>query len=143
MTELPVRSRGVLALVPQLCTSCLICARECPCWCIRIDSHTQTVPAPQGGRERTEHVLDGFSVDYSVCMYCGICVDVCPADALHWSPEFAYAAASREELVHDRDRVAGWLSTVPPPAPLDPHAPDAGELGGAGSGGNSHPRRTR
>jgi NADH-quinone oxidoreductase subunit I len=144
LPDLPPRSRGVIALVEENCTSCMLCARECPDWCIYIDSHKETIPATTpGGRDRQRNVLDRFAIDFSLCMYCGICVDVCPADALHWSPEFAYAAASREELVHDRDRVAGWLSTVPPPAPLDPHAPDAGELGGAGSGGNSHPRRTR
>lgn len=139
MTVLPNRSHGVLALVPDLCTACMLCARECPCWCIEITSHTQTRPAPAGGRERTEHVLDAFVVDYSVCMYCGICVEVCPADALHWSPQFAYAAPAAGDLRHDRERVAGWLPTVPPPPPLDPAAPDPGEL----AAGNTRRRRAR
>ena len=36
---LPPRSRGVIALLEENCTSCMLCARECPDWCIYIDSH--------------------------------------------------------------------------------------------------------
>ncbi|MFN8172940.1 MAG: 4Fe-4S binding protein [Candidatus Nanopelagicales bacterium] len=35
-------------------------------------------------RPRSVSVLDRFAIDYALCMYCGICVDVCPFDALHW-----------------------------------------------------------
>src|SRR6185312_12958730 len=31
---LPPRSRGVIALTEENCTSCMLCARECPDWCI-------------------------------------------------------------------------------------------------------------
>src|SRR5699024_2533665 len=31
---LPERSRGVIALLEENCTSCMLCARECPDWCI-------------------------------------------------------------------------------------------------------------
>ena len=30
----------------------MLCARECPDWCIYIDSHKETLPAVEGGRER-------------------------------------------------------------------------------------------
>ena len=59
--ELPPRTRGVIALVEENCTVCMLCARECPDWCIYIDSHKETIPAPPGGgRERTRNVLDRF-----------------------------------------------------------------------------------
>ncbi|MDQ1697417.1 MAG: NADH-quinone oxidoreductase subunit, partial [Frankiaceae bacterium] len=32
--ELPPRSRGVIALFEENCTVCMLCARECPDWCI-------------------------------------------------------------------------------------------------------------
>ena len=32
-----------IRLISSLCTSCMICARECPTWCISIDSHTEAV----------------------------------------------------------------------------------------------------
>ena len=88
--ELPPRSRGVIGLLEENCTVCMLCARECPDWCIYIESHKQTLPAPEGGRPRVRNVLDRFAIDFSLCMYCGICIEVCPYDALFWSPEFGY-----------------------------------------------------
>jgi NADH-quinone oxidoreductase subunit I len=130
--ELPPRSRGVIALIEENCTSCMLCARECPAWCIHIDSHQETVPAPLGGgRDRTRTVLDRFAVDFSVCMYCSICIEVCPFDALHWSPEFAYAEGDIRELTHEKDRLRGWMWTVPAPPALDEHAEPAKEVGAA------------
>src|SRR5690606_15546683 len=41
--DLPPRSRGVIALFEENCTVCMLCARECPDWCIYIDSHKETV----------------------------------------------------------------------------------------------------
>ncbi|MFL6171015.1 MAG: 4Fe-4S binding protein, partial [Ornithinibacter sp.] len=100
--DLPPRSRGVIALLEENCTSCMLCARECPDWCIYIDSHKETIPATtEGGRERQRNVLDRFAIDFSLCMYCGICIEVCPFDALHWSPEFEYAEHERDLLTHE------------------------------------------
>jgi NADH:ubiquinone oxidoreductase subunit 6 (subunit J)/ferredoxin len=70
---LPPRSRGVIALLEENCTVCMLCARECPDWCIHIDSHKETLPAEGGGRARQRNVLDRFAIDFSLCMYCGIC----------------------------------------------------------------------
>ncbi len=85
--DLPSRSRGVIALLAENCTSCMLCARECPDWCIYIESHKETAPPQvEGGRARTTNSLDRFAIDYSLCMYCGICIEVCPFDALFWSP---------------------------------------------------------
>ena len=81
LAGLPARSRGVIALLEENCTVCMLCARECPDWCIYIESHKETVPAPDGGRPRVRNVLDRFAIDFSLCMYCGICVEACPYDA--------------------------------------------------------------
>ncbi|HEX7462953.1 MAG TPA: 4Fe-4S ferredoxin, partial [Dermatophilaceae bacterium] len=32
--QLPPRTRGVIALLEENCTSCMLCSRECPDWCI-------------------------------------------------------------------------------------------------------------
>src|SRR5260370_41881395 len=92
--DLPPRSRGVIALLEENCTVCMLCARECPDWCIYIDSHKEPEPGPHDGpggrgRPRVRNVLDRFAVDFSLCMYCGICIEVWPYDGLFWSPEFA------------------------------------------------------
>ena len=79
----------------------MICARECPSWCITIDSHTEPVEhLPPGTRERTSNVLDRFEIDWSLCMYCGICVDECPFDALEWVGDHTLAAPSLTRLTH-------------------------------------------
>ena len=127
--QLPPRTRGVIGLLEENCTVCMLCARECPDWCIYIDSHKETQPPQtEGGRARVHNVLDRFAIDYALCMYCGICVDVCPFDALFWSPEFEYASHGVQELTHERDRLRDWMWTVPAP-PADAGVktqPDAG-----------------
>ena len=109
MSALPDRSRGVIALIDDKCTSCMLCARECPSWCIHIDSHPEATAPPAGGRQRTEAVLDRFAIDWSVCMYCGICIEVCPFDALEWATAHRYAEPDADALLHERERLADWL----------------------------------
>mgnify|MGYP003380730833 FL=1 len=95
----------------------MICARECPDWCIHIDSHTETIPAPSPrGRPRTVAVLDDFVIDMGHCQHCGICVEVCPFDALEWVAQAAPAEASTAALRHDRERLAGLLPHTGPAA---------------------------
>jgi NADH-quinone oxidoreductase subunit I len=125
--SLPVRSRGVIGLLEENCTCCMLCVRECPDWCIYIDAHTESEPATDGAvRTRTRNVLDRFAIDYALCMYCGICVEVCPFDALFWSPEYDYAEADIEGLTHERQELREWMWTVPAPAAPDPNARPVG-----------------
>jgi NADH-quinone oxidoreductase subunit I len=114
--DLPPRSRGVIALLEENCTSCMLCARECPDWCIYIESHKETLPpAVEGGRERSRNVLDRFAIDFALCMYCGICIEACPFDALFWTPEFEYASYDIGSLTHEKDVLREWMWTVPAP----------------------------
>lgn len=92
---------GSIRLIEPACTSCMICARECPSWCITISSHTEPIEGlPPGARERTRNVLDLFTIDWSLCMYCGICVDECPFDALAWVADHTLSATHLTRLTH-------------------------------------------
>ena len=113
--DLPPRTRGVIALKEANCTVCYKCSRECPDWCIYIDAHKETHEPASGGRGRSMKVLDRFAIDYALCMYCGICVEVCPFDALFWSPEFEYAEYDIVELTHEKEKLEEWTYTVLPP----------------------------
>jgi NADH-quinone oxidoreductase subunit I len=117
--NLPARTRGVIALKEANCTVCYKCSRECPDWCIYIDAHKETHEPAGGGRARSAKVLDRFAIDYALCMYCGICVEVCPFDALFWSPEYEYSEPRIAELLHDKDKLGEWMDTVPEPEPLE------------------------
>lgn len=93
-------TRGILALDPAKCTSCMLCVRECPTWCMSLDSH-QAIDAETAAlpRPRTVNVLDDFRIDFARCMNCGICVEVCPFDALTWQAESDYPESARAGLV--------------------------------------------
>jgi len=130
--DLAPRTRGVIALMDENCTVCMLCSRECPDWCIYIESHKETVPpAKEGGRARTRNVLDRFAIDFSLCMYCGICIEVCPFDALWWSPEFEYSEYHMDGLLHEKEKLREWADTVPPPPPLEEGAVPPAEVSDA------------
>src|SRR5439155_11065809 len=116
--NLPPRTRGVIALKEENCTVCWKCSRECPDWCIYTETHTETHPPASGGRARSVKVLDRFAIDYALCMYCGICVEVCPFDALFWAPDFEYAEYDIVEMTHEKQRLEEWTYRVLPPPPL-------------------------
>lgn len=117
-SQTPRAGHGVIALRASSCTSCMICARECPDWCIEIDAHQEVQGATgkqpgRAGRTRTVDVLDSFVIDFGLCMYCGICIEVCPHDALFWSPEATPVERGRADLRQDEDRLGTWLRSAP------------------------------
>src|SRR5438309_7448729 len=126
--NLPPRTRGVIALKEENCTVCYKCSRECPDWCIYIDAHKETHEPAAGGRGRSVKVLDRFAIDYALCMYCGICVEVCPFDALFWAPDFEYAEYDIHELTHEKERLEDWTYKVLPPPALEEGAEPPEEM---------------
>lgn len=177
----PPRSRGLIALDPAACTSCMLCARECPDWCIHISSHAEAAaaspdpaareaarlvpgsgsgdatpvrgrsgPPAQGtgrtgrsgaaGRAPIVHRLDRFAIDFGLCLYCGICVEACPFDALFWAPA-SVPPGTLVDLLAEADRLDGWRADVPAPAPLEAGAvPPAPKDSGRGHGGGRRAR---
>jgi len=107
--------RGVIALNPADCTSCMLCVRQCPTWCISLESHQAPDPnQPAGARERLVNVLDDFVIDFGKCMSCGVCVEVCPFDALQWESEIDYAESDKTELAHSKNKLAEhWVEIRP------------------------------
>lgn len=88
-----------ISLIEDTCTSCTLCVRECPAWCIHLDSHSVEVSEEGARRPRKVNVLDSFEIDYSLCMYCGVCIDVCPFDALAWDEHRALITTNREDML--------------------------------------------
>jgi NADH-quinone oxidoreductase subunit I len=131
--DLPARTRGVIALKQENCTVCYQCSRECPDWCIYIDAHKEAHDPASGGKARSAKILDRFAIDYALCMYCGICVEVCPFDALFWSPEFEYGEYEIDLMTHEKERLQEWTYEVLPPPELEsgvvpPPSPEVEEV---------------
>ena len=58
------------------------------------------------GSERNEQTrrkeLTTFTYDTSRCMFCGLCEDACPVDALELTQDFELASYTREGAIWDR-----------------------------------------
>lgn len=90
---------GTIELSESACTSCMLCVRECPTWCIELTSHTEQISEEGARRPRSVAVLDSFTIDWGLCMFCGICVEVCPFDALWWTGELEPTASTARDLI--------------------------------------------
>ncbi len=81
------------------CVACDICAKECPPKCIHIvkDADEQNKPLK---RPKV------FNIDYSICMNCGICEEVCPFDAIYMDHTFELGEYGRfNDLNYTKDRL--------------------------------------
>ena len=47
-----------------------------------------------------------YDIDMTKCIYCGLCQEACPVDAIVEGPNFEYATETREELFYDKQREA-------------------------------------
>jgi NADH-quinone oxidoreductase subunit I len=81
------------------CVACDICAKECPPKCITI-----VRDADKDGKPLKKPKV--FDIDFSICMNCGICEEVCPFDAIFMDHEFELAEYGRfEELNYRKERL--------------------------------------
>ena len=74
------------------CTACTICEAECPPKCIYIVKDTVKKPDYLGKLQNQPRIFD---IDISVCMGCGICVEVCPFESIKMDQVFELSGADR------------------------------------------------
>ncbi len=77
-----------------LCIACDLCALACPEHLIVVGSERN----PQTRRKE----LTNFTYDTSRCMFCGLCEDACPTDALELTQDFEMAGYERQGAILDR-----------------------------------------
>ncbi|MCX7957563.1 MAG: 4Fe-4S binding protein [Deltaproteobacteria bacterium] len=80
--------RGLLEVDTGLCTGCLACQRNCPIGVILVEVS-----------KGTERFITRFDIDAAKCMYCGLCTEACPTNALRHTKEFAYSVDDIRKLI--------------------------------------------
>ena len=46
-----------------------------------------------------------FEIDMIRCIYCGMCEEVCPEQAIYLRKDYAITGHNREEMVHDKEKL--------------------------------------
>ena len=126
----------------ELCIGCLQCERICPSKVIAIKGPFKR-ESPISGKKRG--YADDFTLDLSACIFCELCVQVCPTDAIVMTREPEQPEFSREALVltmeklyaNEKLKQRAWgdgtrlmqMQTAPKPAKVDAAAPVAGGEG--------------
>jgi NADH-quinone oxidoreductase subunit I len=76
------------------CTACSICEINCPNGSIEVIS--KQVEKEDG---KTKKELDIYKYHLDMCTFCGICIKVCPQDAIIFSQGFEHAVYNKEKLI--------------------------------------------
>ncbi len=78
------------------CVACELCARICPCNCITV------VPFEDEKEERRPFK---FELDSRRCMYCGLCEDACPEQAIALGSYFEYSSFDDKDMVLNKEQL--------------------------------------
>ncbi len=128
MRELPPRFRGAVGLLPhpetgrEKCVGCGLCPQICPVDCITIGVVEDETPGanhldewhpfehyylkgmdPLDTRPRKMEYY--YEINETRCLYCGLCVEVCPVEAIIMSHHFEMATDNRGETVYEKDKL--------------------------------------
>jgi NADH-quinone oxidoreductase subunit I len=96
---MPKRFRGPVELIRNResgepnCVVCMACQKACPSACILIEGHK-----PEGSLRRVPTL---FTLDFTACSLCGLCVESCRFDALRFSREYNLASLCKEDYQMD------------------------------------------
>ena len=87
------------------CTACKICETNCPNGTIRITTITET----DKETGKSKKILDQYLYDIGSCIFCGMCTQSCPQDAIDWSNNFEHAVYTSGRLVKQLNKEGSSL----------------------------------
>lgn len=108
--EMPERSRGIVVLLSDKetgelnCTACMLCMRACPTAAIQIE---------RDKNENNKWYAKSFTVDNTICCFCGLCEDACNFDAIKLATKYEHSVYDQSELVWDIRRLQEEGRDVP------------------------------
>ncbi len=79
----------------EKCTGCGTCAKFCPQGAIDIVTATNLT--------ENKYAVEKYQVDTGYCIQCGLCVEVCPFEALYMGYSYERAKYRRCELVQSKE----------------------------------------
>jgi formate hydrogenlyase subunit 6/NADH:ubiquinone oxidoreductase subunit I len=88
--DLPPRTRGLLFNDIDRCTGCKECEKVCPTQCIRVET--------EPGADETKLWVATFDIDFSKCIFCGLCVEVCQPQSLTHTKQYEGAVYLVEDM---------------------------------------------
>ena len=91
--NVPVYARTNLLWFEERCTGCSTCAQACPDGCILV----ATSQDAEGRRN-----IDRYEIDFRICMYCGLCTEACPYEAIQPGGTFRDAVYFFDDMYHDK-----------------------------------------
>ena len=80
------------------CVAWFMCSTACPAHCI----HIEAGESPWDDREKYPVKFD---LDELRCIYCGMCEEACPVDAIELTHHFDLVGRTREEMILDKEEL--------------------------------------
>ena len=85
----------------ERCTGCASCAKYWPLGIIKI----VTTPSETAMKQGDKYKLEVFDIELQRCMFCGLCVEACPYDALFMGSGFEQGQYSRQNMFISIDQL--------------------------------------
>ena len=110
------RFRGEHALMrydngEERCIACKLCEAICPAQAITIMSDARSSIITNGGTSQSALMqyqsrrTVQYDIDMTKCIYCGLCQEACPVDAIVETKNFEFSSFGHEDLIYTKSKL--------------------------------------